>query len=49
MAQHAGNPLLVYFIEMAIQQMKSGSLMNADAGAGGERADPLQSGFAQFD
>lgn len=50
MAQHAGNPLLVYFIEMAIEQMKRNCLVGADGStADAECENPMPSGFAQFE
>jgi hypothetical protein len=50
MAQHAGNPLLVYFIEMAIQHTKKDSFIGGDGSvAGGERGNQVQNGFARFD
>ena len=45
MANQADVPLLVYFIEMAIQQLKSNSCITADdaGAAGGEQRNRIQS------
>ena len=49
MAHHADNPLLVYFIEMAIQQLKSNSYSSADDAIAGERSNRIKSEFARFE
>ena len=49
MAHHADNPLLVYFIEMAIQQLKSNSCSSADDAVAGERSNRIESEFARFE
>jgi hypothetical protein len=50
-AHHADNPLLVYFIEMAIQQLKSNSYTGADGAVAGdgEQSNPIENEFARFE
>jgi hypothetical protein len=52
MANQSDDPLLVYFIDMAIRQTKSkadSSRANSADSAGGERKNRSQNGLAQCD